>query len=150
MMTEIYKQNLLIGEEYQDFVVERLYEIGLAVISYSSKRYQNIKGENKNGWEIKYDRKFRETRNLYIEVEEKTNKNNKNFVKSGIFRVDNTWLYIIGDYKTIYILSKTQLQRCYKKNRYKIVQTLTSIGMLIPILVVDKFLCLKRIDIVNK
>ena len=117
----------------------------------SPEEFEKLKEDGKKqGWEIKYDRKFRETRNLYIEVEEKTNKNNKNFVNSGIFRVDNTWLYIIGDYKTIYILSKTQLQRCYKKNRYKIVQTLTSIGMLIPILVVDKFLCLKRIDIVNK
>ena len=54
-MNEYYRQKLEEGEQYQDFVTEKLYEIGIPIISYSSKRYQHIVGENKCGFEIKFD-----------------------------------------------------------------------------------------------
>ena len=145
-MTEIYKQNLKAGLEFQDYVVERLYDAGLPIISYSSKKYQYMIGENKCGFEIKYDRLFRKTGNIYIEIAEKSDKNNKNYINSGIYRDDNTWLYIIGDYNTIYILSKKILKLIHTKNKYKEVITPTSKGFLIPISDIEKYYSIKTIE----
>jgi hypothetical protein len=145
-MTEIYKQNLKMGLEFQDYVVEKLYDIGLPIISYSSKKFQYLIGENKCGFEIKYDRLFRKTGNIYIEIAEKSNKDNLNYIDSGIYRADNTWLYIIGDYTTIYILPKKLLKIAHTKNKYREVTTLTSKGFLIPITDIEDFYSIKTIQ----
>ena len=71
-MTPEYAEKLKQGLEFQDYVVERLYDCGLPIISYSSKEYQTMIGENKTGIEIKNDSNFRITGNLYIEVAEKS------------------------------------------------------------------------------
>lgn len=74
-MTEEYKEKFEAGIQYQDWVVEKLYDAGLPIISYSSKKYQNLIGENKAGLEIKFDRNWVKTGNLYIEIAEKSNPN---------------------------------------------------------------------------
>ena len=112
-MNEYYKQQLARGVFYQDFVVEQLYRIGLPIINYSSKEYQLKIGENKAGVEIKFDDKYKITGNIYIETAEKSDEKNKEYVKSGIYRNDNTWLYIIGDFTTIFIFSKKHLHIMY-------------------------------------
>ena len=132
VMTEYYKEKLEEGISYQDFVYVELYKIGLPVINYSSKEFQHKKGENLAGIEIKFDQKFRDTHNLYIETAEKTNANNTMWVSSGIYRNDNSWLYIIGDYKTIYIFSKKQLKDI-KENYHQSDTNPTSKGYLLPI-----------------
>ena len=128
---DYYKKMLKKGLEYQDFVMEFLYHQGLPLITYSSEKYQIEKGENKLGVEIKFDDKFKETGNLFIEVEERRNENKK-YVNSGIFRDDNTWLYVIGNYEWAFIFFKIQLQGL--KNKYKIIEIgkKTSKGFLIP------------------
>lgn len=155
--TIYYKEMLSKGLHFQDFVIEELYKIGLPIISYSSKEFQNLIGENKAGIEIKLDRKFRNTNNLYIEFEEKSNPTNSSFVKSGILRNDNTWLYLIGDYQTIYIFSKKQLiillKHCqlHPKNKEKLILVLTptSKGMLLPLSLCEKY-CIKTINTTNE
>ena len=132
-MTPYYVEKLGQGLEYQDFVMEKLYENGIPLISYSSKKYQVLKGENKAGIEIKNDQKFRTTGNFYIETDEKSNCNNKEYYPSGVFREDNTWLYILGDYEEIYVFSKKQLQLSYGNKSYKRVTTPTSKGFLLPL-----------------
>jgi hypothetical protein len=132
-MTENYKEMLQKGLEYQDFITDLLLkEIGISLSTYSSKKYQYDIGENKQGIEIKFDDRYKETGNLYIEVEEKSNANNWYYVNSGIYRNDNTWLYLIGDYNEVFIFSKKQLIILHEKNIYKLVKTPTSIGFLIP------------------
>lgn len=132
-MTENYKEMLQKGLEYQDFITDLLLkEIGISLSTYSSKKYQYNIGENKQGIEIKFDDRYKETGNLYIEVEEKSNANNWYYVNSGIYRNDNTWLYLIGDYNEVFIFSKKQLIIMHEKNIYKLVKTPTSIGFLIP------------------
>jgi len=132
-MTENYKEMLQKGLEYQDFITDLLLkEIGISLSTYSSKKYQYNIGENKQGIEIKFDDRYKETGNLYIEVEEKSNANNWYYVNSGIYRNDNTWLYLIGDYNEVFIFSKKQLIILHEKNIYKLVKTPTSIGFLIP------------------
>ena len=82
--TEYYKDKLKSGLYYQDFVMEKLYEIGLPLISYSSKEFQVMLGENKAGIEIKNDTKYSTTGNLYIEIAEKSNPSNVDYIPSGI------------------------------------------------------------------
>lgn len=141
-----YAEKLAQGIEYQDFVMEKLYEQGLPLISYGSKKYQVERGENKAGIEIKNDQKFRQTGNFYIETAEKSNACNENYIASGIYRKDNTWLYLIGDYQEIYVFSKYQLKLLHKQQKYKEVETPTSQGYLLPVESAKSGWCIKIID----
>ena len=147
-MTDYYKAKLASGLYYQDFVIEKLYEIGLPLISYSSKEFQIMIGENKAGVEIKNDTKYSETGNLYIEVAEKSDPKNSEFIPSGIYRNDNTWLYCIGDFKKIFILSKKQLIILHQKNKYKTfdIKMGTSRGYLLPCIDVENYYAIKIIN----
>ena len=138
-MNSYYKEKLEQGLTYQDFVVEKLYEIGLPLISYSSKKYQALIGENKIGIEIKNDDKFAETGNFYIETAEKSDANNLNWIPSGICRNDNSWLYILGNYNEIYIFSKKQLILIHKTGKYREVEIPTSKGYLLPMDKAEKY-----------
>jgi hypothetical protein len=142
-MTEYYKEKLEQGLQFQDYVIDLLYDAGLPVVTYSSKQYQNNVGENRGGLEIKNDERFRETGNLYIEIAEKSDPANARFVSSGIFRDDNTWLYLIGDRQEVYVLSKKQLILLYKSGKYNEVQTPTSKGFLLPVSCAVKHYALK-------
>lgn len=147
-MTEYYKNKLEQGLEYQDFIAELLMkEIGLSLTNFSSRRYQ-LRGENMQGVEIKNDDRMKDTGNLYIEIQEKADAKNKRFVNSGIFRNDNTWLYIIGNYEVAYIFSKKFLQLIYKDGKcsYRKVDIPTSKGFLIPVSEAEKY-CAKKIII---
>ena len=120
------------GLEYQDYIFDKLYSLGIPLISYSSKKYQIEKGENKAGIEIKFDNMFDKTKNLWIELAEKSNSNNKDWIPSGISRDDNTWLYLIGNYEIIYIFAKRHLTLI--KDQYPMIinKTETSQGFLLP------------------
>lgn len=158
MMTEYYKKQLKQGIEFQDHVVDVLYENGIPIVSYSSKKYQNNVGENKCGIEIKNDNKYHTTGNLFIEIAEKSDPENENFIPSGIYRDDNSWLYLIGDCKKIFILVKGQLKYLHKTGKYKEVfgypddqkEKPTSIGFLIPVELAEKFYAIKIIEINNE
>lgn len=144
---EYYSEKLQQGLEFQDFITDLLIkEIGISLSSYSSKKFQNAVGENKQGFEIKFDNRMIETGNIYIEVKEKAHPDNANYVDSGIFRNDNTWLYLIGNYTTVYIFGKSLLKLMYKSGKYKEVQISTSIGFLLPVEVADKY-CLRKISV---
>ena len=141
-MNQNYKNCLEAGLAFQDYVTEKLYNLGIPLVTYSSRNYQ-LGGENKAGIEIKFDRKFRETGNFYIETAEKADPKNKNYVPSGIYRNDNTWLYIIGDYQNIYVFSKEQLKKV--KDKFKQVETPTSRGFLLPVEGALKFLVILQL-----
>ncbi len=125
-------------------VTNELYKRGIVVVGYASKRYQNKCGENLLGAEIKRDGRFRETENLYIEIAEKSHPDKEAFVDSGIKRQDSSWLFVIGDEKTIYIFSTKYLQLlCH---RYKPVEGNTSKGYLMPVDDAEKY-CIRKIDL---
>ena len=91
-----YGQKLKEGTEFQDYVTCALYNTGLVVVGFSSKSYQKKVGENLLGLEIKRDGRFRETGNLYIETHETIKPELGEYLPSGIFREDNSWLWLIG------------------------------------------------------
>jgi len=132
-----YAEQLREGLQYQDFIAEHLYQIGLPLFNYASKEYQCKHGENKLGVEIKYDKKMDETGNIYIEVAEKSHPNNPKYIDSGIKRNDNTWLYIIGNKKVAFVFTKRML--LLRENEYRHVETATSKGFLVPISDAEKY-----------
>lgn len=156
----IYNKNLNIGHEFQDFVVEKLAkELGVSVSIFQSKKYQFNRGESLQGVEIKYDARstgdctYKEsvaTWNIGIEVAEKTNSNNYNWIDSGIYRLDNSWIYIIGNYHQIWIFGKKDLIRFHKENKYYVRETLPTIKtMLMPVEDADEY-CLKKLVFTSK
>jgi hypothetical protein len=139
-----YNEKLQQGLEFQDVVTKALYQRGIIVVGYASRRFQNEEGENLLGAEIKRDGRFRETGQLYIETAEKAHPDNSDFVPSGIYRGDNSWLYVIGDEKTIYIFSVKYLQML--ERRYKQKKNATSIGYVLPIDDAEKY-CIRKIEL---
>ncbi|MCP4899754.1 MAG: hypothetical protein GY906_22540 [bacterium] len=123
---EYYARKLEQGAEYEDFVTELLCAHGIAIVPYKSKLYQDDKGENRAGFEIKFDRLLAETRNVFIEVQEKSHPENEHWIDSGIFRNDNGWLYIIGNHDIVFVFSKKQLQEASRS--HKIIENSTHTG----------------------
>lgn len=114
---EQYRKEMLgISAEFQDFIMERMHVIGTILQPYTSVRGQ-LKGENLLGLEIKNDRRYAETGNLCIEVAEKARPRDGDYVKSGIFRSDNTWLYGIGNQQTFFIFAKSTLRNTHASLR---------------------------------
>ena len=138
---ENYRRTMIeTGQAYQDFVVDACWTLlGLAVVQYSSKLYQQTIGESRTGVEIKNDRKFQSTGNLWIELAEKARPRNGDYAQSGINRDDNTWLYCIGDYNTIFIFQKNLLKMLAPRYGQRENHTATSVGYLLPVVDAEKY-----------
>lgn len=116
----VYKHRLEEALEYQDYICLQLHHKGIIMQNMGSKKYQ-MNGENMLGLEIKHDLRLhgedgnRATGNLYIETHEKADPSRPYFVKSGIYREDNSWLYGVGDYSVFYVFPKNILIRVDQK-----------------------------------
>lgn len=108
-----YASQLEAGQQYQDFIAEKLYHEGIPLINFQSRSAQ-LRGENLLGLEIKFDNQFARTGNLYIETAEKSRAENREYVPSGIYRDDNSWLYGIGNYREFFLFSKRTLRELYE------------------------------------
>jgi len=103
------------GLEFQDFISDLLLtELGFALTSYCSRQYQWLHGENRQGVEIKLDRRILETGNVSIEVAEKSAAHINGWTDSGIMRKDNAWLYVQGNKEIVFIFGKVILQLQYR------------------------------------
>jgi len=148
-MTHYYRDKLKEGKKYENFIKEfffKNYDLKLDI--FETKEEQIEYGETKQGYEIKCDAKFCHTGNLYIEISEKSNENNENYIPSGIYRKDNTKRWIIGNYKEFYIFEKSRLLELHyhilnNKDYCIEVETATSKGFLIPTELANK-LCIKH------
>ena len=151
-VSKYYEAMVRQGLEYQDFICDQLrIKAGIFVGCYSSRKYQFEKGESACGLEIKYDARLADTGNVYIEVAEKSRPDLAEFTPSGIFREDNSWLYLIGDYSQAFIFGKGTMRRLYQNGRQKAEwgckdrETPTSKGFTIPIKSALNGLALKHI-----
>lgn len=93
-----YEKQLNDGQAFQDFIAQRLYAEGIVLINFQSREAQSKHGENMLGLEIKLDKRFADTSQLWIEIAEKTEPTQPIWVAAGIDRDDNSWLYGIGNY----------------------------------------------------
>lgn len=131
---DYYGKQLRDGVEYQDFVAHELCKRGMPIVSYGSRKFQYDYGENMLGAEIKYDKKFRETGNLYIETAEKSHPSNSRYVPSGVMREDNSWLFMIGDYRDLYIFPTNFLRKLIECKNWRFISDKpTSQGYLMPL-----------------
>lgn len=105
-----YADSMEKGLEYEDFVFDLLRQHGLTVTRFVSRTWQ-LKGECSAGIEVKFDDRLADTGNLYIEIGEKSRPDpTRDYWPSGIYRKDNTWLYVIGNYRTVFVFGKRHLQ----------------------------------------
>lgn len=133
------------GALYQDFVMEMCaIHANFILQIYGSREFQWNIGESRQGVEIKFDDRFASTGNLWIEISEKAQPRAGAYAPSGIYRGDNTWLYIIGNYDTIFVFPKNILQMLYASGRYRILEnnTKTSQGYLLSSADAEKYSCL--------
>jgi len=107
------------GLDFQDFVATKLHDnLGITITNYSSMKWQFTTGENRQGIEIKLDRTCTNTNRLSIEIAEKSKAINPLFVPSGIYRNDNSWLYIQGTPRIIFVFAKSLLIGLHKSGKY--------------------------------
>lgn len=138
-----YQNKLEEGKQFEDHVKRIFFERFAIDLDFTGKDNQVNIGETLQGIEVKYDGRFKETGNIYIEVAEKSHPDNQEYVVSGVFRDDNTWLYVIGDYDTLYIFSKKHLKLL--KDGCNPVVTPTSMGFLVPKQLAEKECILKLV-----
>jgi len=142
MRTEYYKQKLKEGLCYEDLVEAFIKnELGIDVDVLKTRDEQEEIGESRFGLEIKYDGRFSDTGNLYIETAEKSRPDNPEYVASGIRREDNTWLWAMGDYETLFLFLKRDLMDAEPDCRF--VETPTSRGFLLSSRMADELALFK-------
>ena len=120
------------GLEFQDFVCDQLARRHVILQNLSSKKYQYDVGENLQGFEIKLDRRCSDTMRLSIEVAEKSIASMRTWTPSGIFRNDNSWLYIQGNYDLIFVFAKSLLLGIHKSGRYELKEEPTLRSFYLP------------------
>ena len=139
-----------VGNNFQDFVCIELAKENIILQNINSKKFQFETGENLQGFEIKFDARCtgdnatNATGRLSIEIAEKTKAENSKFVPSGIYRSDNSWLYIQGNYHQFWIFSKKLLVMLHNSGRYEEAELPTVKKFYLPIPDADKY-CAKKV-----
>ena len=124
------------GNKYAQYI-HKIFAIEWCVPEHMVKPYETqgeqwAIGENKLGVEIKYDEKSIKSPNLYIEVKEKSVPSKPTYSASGIYRVDNSWLFLIGNYDIYYVFEIDAIRRLESEGDWRRVKTPTSLGFLLP------------------
>lgn len=127
------------GLEFQDFVCQQLARQNIILQNTVSKRWQIEVGENLQGFEIKMDSRCTDTGRLSIEIAEKSRADMPAYTPSGIYRNDNTWLYIQGNYEVLYIFPKTFLVRLFETGKYPVVEMPTIRKFYLPFKEAEKY-----------
>jgi len=130
--TEYYVGKMNEGVRYQNYIAGVIKEeLGFDIGLYESEWEQLQYGESEAGFEIKYDMIYKDSGNLWIETAEKTAPSNAEYVPSGVFRNDNSWIYAIGNYDILYMFSKKELKRLAKIREIEENNMKTSKGFLL-------------------
>lgn len=114
-----HSDTLELGAQFLDFVMETLQRRGVVLQPYTSKKKQYNTGESLQGWEVKLDNRFTETGRLSIETAEKSSRSVDLWTPSGIYRRDNTWIYIQGNFQMFYWFPKKFLVMLHMSKKYK-------------------------------
>lgn len=140
-MTAEYERKLALGQAYEQFIVDKWLRFFPFPLNMHNGRYEQLKGENKEGVEIKLDLIYKRTERLYIELEEKSDADNERMIRSGIWRNDNTEQFLIGDYEDAYIFDVLVLRKCYtdKPSWLKLLGNPTSNGWGMPLIMIPDY-----------
>lgn len=117
-VNDYYPQQLEHGLKYQDWVGDVLWGRGIVLSQYVTAEFQRRRGEGRAGIEIKFNRRHGETGNLWIETSERATLPPENgqatYIDSGIYRQDNSWLFVTGTYKVVFIFGINILRRLHR------------------------------------
>jgi len=113
--TKAAKNTFESGDKFAEFAASKLNPFGITTWTFGSHHQQFAIGENGQGVEYKLDNRCTDTNRLSIEIAEKTDAGNLDWIPSGIMRNDNAWLYVQGNYEIIFVFSKKWLRRVYRK-----------------------------------
>jgi hypothetical protein len=140
-----YKSNLADAQEFEDFVFDTmLHERKLVVGGYRSRHYQVAHGESATGVEVKFDREFRNTGNLFVETMERANVNEQ-MLPSGIYHPTNPWLRALGDDSPFWVFATQTLRNIHEQAicREAENRTHTGRGFLLPVCKADRHMAWK-------
>lgn len=123
-----YLDNLNDAHEFEDFVADVLYEqAGLVIHVYRSRKFQVAFGENRAGFEIKLDKRWQQTGNLFIETAERWN-SQVDMKPAGIH--GENWFYIQGDFTRFWLFATSALRNA--EPSYRSTSIDTAVGFLMP------------------
>tara|TARA_A100000171_G_C2134453_1_gene149117 strand:- start:2761 stop:3231 length:471 start_codon:yes stop_codon:yes gene_type:complete len=133
------EQKLKKGISFESYIADWFQrEKGISLSTYHAHNEQR-KGENRQGIEIKNDQCFNSTGNLFISVKRIYGTLHLNW---GVFKQDNTWLYVIGDKSKHWIFLRKTLQTYYKVKQPKLKKAAikggTELGFLLTLKQADK------------
>ena len=120
------------GRRFQDYVTFRMAGLGIHIEQFSSRLSQYRFGESLHNYEIKLDRMWWTTNNLYIEVAERARKENA-WTASGICRADDSIYFVIGDFQRFWVFARRHLLWVLDKRKPRIVESDTSRAFLLPL-----------------
>ena len=125
------------GEALERYVVIALGAEGIVLGRYDNRDDQwnygdlyvgeapNINNANTN-IEVKYDRRYHQTGNLFIEVGAKIKKSESIFKRGGIMASANwSWL-ITGDYRDLFMFKRIDLKRLYDEHERKNIKEISA------------------------
>lgn len=124
--------SLELGIQYQDFCQNVLQQYGLHFVCFTSKYDQFNIGESPQGVEVKLDQLCTTTRRLSIETHEKSKASVQKWRDSGIYRYDNTWCYVQGNYDVIFVFSVKHLRWQEQYGGHKTHETQTIRAFYLP------------------
>ena len=130
-MSESYDDKLKVGQAYERFVRDQYAALGITLTLVHGRTRQLLIGDTEEGLEIKHDRNHKTTSNIFIEVAEKRHSWQPDFVPSGIFRQDKTWLYGVGNYDVFYVFKKATLREESTRRHIFTINEGTSRGFLL-------------------
>lgn len=135
-----YDGNLSEARLYEDFVFDTLlYERKVVAGGYRSQHYQVLHGESLTGVEVKLDKEFRKTGNIFIETMERPSVQAA-WMPSGVYHETNPWLLAIGDYSTFWLFATQTLRNIHEQAICREVKnkTNTGRGFLLPVCKADR------------
>jgi len=121
---ENYQKLLKESEEFVKYwmgIIQRKMCLRLTPVD-SENLQKAVLCDTQEGFEFKYDRKVKETGNFWIEIGEKRDPSQKEYVPSGILRKDNAWMYCIGNYDELFFFPKQALIRMYTSRSVEIIE----------------------------
>ena len=132
-----FESLLKIGNAYEAYILRRIRDEGRRAASYETQAGQLAHGDitfsSGQNMEIKFDRRYHQTGNLYVEVAEKHRADQLQWVDSGIRCQSDAEWFGMGDYRDFLLFRRSDLQAEQDSGLYRIIEigSATSRGFLL-------------------
>ena len=134
---EDYYECLHEAQEFEQFWCEVIeHKLHLKLTRIQAKENQaKFLCDTKEGFEFKHNRGMEKYKGVFIEVSQKMDKDDPDFMLSSISKRDNSWMYCIGDFTKLYFVPKKALVAEYESKKYEIKpnKKKTALGFRLPL-----------------